>query len=82
VLFHGSRADVQLFCDFLVAAAFDEQVQNLFIAVGDLDFTEIQHYGFLSACLRNRDPVRFLIESNSITQSESKCFAKVSPAGT
>jgi hypothetical protein len=52
MLFHSPGADVQLLRDFLVAASFDQQVKNLLIALRDLDVTEIQHDGFLSACLQ------------------------------
>jgi hypothetical protein len=50
VLFHGPGAYVQLLRDFLVAASFDQQVQNLLIAVRDFDVAEIQHCGSLSEC--------------------------------
>jgi hypothetical protein len=43
MLFHGPGADVQLLCDFLVAASFDQQAQNLFIALRNLDLAKIQH---------------------------------------
>jgi hypothetical protein len=43
MLFHGPGTDVQLLRDFLVAASFDQQVQNLFIALRNLDVAEIQH---------------------------------------
>jgi hypothetical protein len=52
MLFHSPGTDVQLLGDFLVAASFDQQVQNLFIALRDFDVAEIQHDGFLSACLQ------------------------------
>jgi hypothetical protein len=41
MLFHGPGADVQLLGDLLVAAAFDQKVQNLFVASRDLDIAEI-----------------------------------------
>jgi hypothetical protein len=43
VLFHGSRADVQLGRDLLVAALLHQQLQNLFIAWCELDIAEVQH---------------------------------------
>jgi hypothetical protein len=52
MLFHGPGADVQLRRDILVAASFDQQLENLFIALGNLDVAEIQHGIFLSACRR------------------------------
>jgi hypothetical protein len=64
MLFHGAGADVQFLGDFLVAASFHQELQNLFIALRDLDAAEIQHENFLSAC--------FIIESNSIVEYESK----------
>src|ERR1700687_3364837 len=69
MLFHGPGADVQLLRDFLVAASFDQQVQNLFITLRNLDVAEIQHEAFLS----ESEPSLFrLIDSNSITPYESK----------
>jgi hypothetical protein len=41
MLFHGPGADVQLLRNFFVAAPFDQQVQNLFIALCNLDVAEI-----------------------------------------
>jgi hypothetical protein len=65
MLFHGPGADVQFLRDFLVAASFHQQVQNLFVALRNLDVTEIQHGRFLSA---RGSLTRFLlIDSNSIT---------------
>jgi hypothetical protein len=52
MLFHGPGADVQLLRDFLIAASFDQQLQNLFIAMRNLDVAEIQHEIFLSSCWR------------------------------
>jgi hypothetical protein len=49
VLLHGPGADVQLLGDFLVAASFNQEVKNLFIASRNLDVAEIQHDDFLSA---------------------------------
>jgi hypothetical protein len=69
MLFHGPGANVQLLRDFLVTAPFDQQVQNLFIALRNLNVAKIQH-GFLSAW---RALTRlFLIGLNPITQRESK----------
>jgi hypothetical protein len=47
MLFHGPGADVQLLRDFLVAASFDQQMQNLLIALRNLDVAEIQHCALL-----------------------------------
>jgi hypothetical protein len=52
MLFHGPGTDIQLRRDVLVAASFDQQLENLFIALGNLDVAEIQHGIFLSACWR------------------------------
>jgi hypothetical protein len=43
MLFHGPGADVQLLRDFLVAASFDQQLENLFIALRNFDVAQIQH---------------------------------------
>jgi hypothetical protein len=43
MLLHGSGADVQLLGCLLVAVAFDQKVQNRFIASRNLDIAEIQH---------------------------------------
>jgi hypothetical protein len=43
MLLHGTRTNVQLRCDFLVAATLHQQSQNLFIALRNLDFAEINH---------------------------------------
>jgi hypothetical protein len=50
MLFHSPGTDVQLLRDFLVAASFDQQLENLFIALRNLDVAEIQHEIFLSSC--------------------------------
>jgi hypothetical protein len=42
-LFYGARTDLQLGCNFFVAAAFDQQIQHLLIAPGDFDLRKIQH---------------------------------------
>jgi hypothetical protein len=47
MLFHGPGADVQLLRDFLVTASFYQQMQNLFIALRNLDVAEIQHCALL-----------------------------------
>src|SRR5579862_611308 len=43
VLLYGSRADVQLLGNLFVAATLHQQVQDVFIAMGDFDFVEINH---------------------------------------
>ncbi len=43
VLFHSARADVQLSCNFLVAAPLDQELQHLLIALRDFDLAEIHH---------------------------------------
>jgi hypothetical protein len=48
MLLHCPGADVQLLRDFLVAASFNQQFQNLFVALRNLDVAEIQHEIFLS----------------------------------
>jgi hypothetical protein len=69
--------------DFLIAAAFDQKVQNLFIALRDFDVAEIQHNGFLSTSLARRTLLAyFVLDSNSVGEKESKWFAKRSPAHT
>jgi hypothetical protein len=41
VLLYGARADVQLRSDLLVAAALDEQLQNLLVARRDLNVAQV-----------------------------------------
>jgi hypothetical protein len=43
VLFNGARADVELSGDFFVAAARDQQLQNVLIAACDFDLLQINH---------------------------------------
>jgi hypothetical protein len=43
VLRHGARADLQFGRDFLVAAAFDQQLQDVLIAARDFDLLQINH---------------------------------------
>jgi hypothetical protein len=43
VLFYSAGTDVELACNFLVAAALHEQVQDLLIAGRDFDLIEINH---------------------------------------
>jgi hypothetical protein len=64
VLFHGPGTDIQLLRDFLIAAAFDQKLQNLFIASRYFDVAEIQH-SFLSACSK---PSGFCFDLNSHTR--------------
>jgi hypothetical protein len=57
--------------DFLVAAAFDQKVQNLFIASRNLDIAEIQHGA--SSLLACETLLRlFLIDVKSISQCECR----------
>jgi hypothetical protein len=81
MLLHGSGADVQLLGDFLVAAAFDQKVQNLFIASRNLDIAEVQH-GVSSLLVCETLLRTFLLDVKSITECECRWFAKVSPACT
>jgi hypothetical protein len=43
MVFHGSLADAELPSNFLVATAFNEQVQDLLIAGCDFDLIKISH---------------------------------------
>jgi hypothetical protein len=68
MLFDGARADAQFRRDFFIAAALNQQVENLPVAARDFDLIYIQHF-FASSHCRN---------AGALTQSTS--FAKTSPA--
>jgi hypothetical protein len=70
MLFHGAGADVQLRGDVLVAASFDKQLENLFIALRNLDVAEIQHEIFPFARLAIRFAVCFC-DSSSMADTKA-----------
>jgi hypothetical protein len=43
MLLHCPRADVELFCNFFVAASLHQQVENLFVSASNLDSGKIHH---------------------------------------
>jgi hypothetical protein len=43
VLLDGAGADLEVGSDFLIAAAFDQQIEYLLIATGNFDLGQIQH---------------------------------------
>src|SRR5580698_1421830 len=57
MLLHRSRADVELFCDFLVAASLHQQVENLFISASNLNAGNIHHsFSSVGAVLQAATP--------------------------
>jgi hypothetical protein len=47
MLLHGTRADVELAGNLFVAAALNQQAQNLLVTGCDLDFVEVDHGAFV-----------------------------------
>lgn len=54
VLLDGAWADAEFGCDLFVAAALDQQLQNLLVAARDFDLIEVQHFVCLFFLLEYR----------------------------
>src|SRR5436305_13450361 len=67
VLLHGAWTDAKFRCDFFIAAALHQKVENLLVAPGDFDLIEVQHFSASSSCW------------NANAFHRSTCFAKASP---
>ena len=50
VLFNGSRADAEFGRYFFVAAALNQQLQDLLVTAGNFDLVQVQHCSASSFC--------------------------------
>jgi hypothetical protein len=73
VLLYRARADVELFCDFLVAAPLHQQVENLLVSASYFDPGKIHHR--FSSAGENLHVIKF----RAVSPKLSRCFAKLSP---
>jgi hypothetical protein len=79
MLLYRARADAQLACDFFIAAALHQQIQNLLISGCDLYFFEYDHLLFSSRGLWGMYDPRQVIRQNF---ARSKKSAKPFKDGT